>query len=88
MPGGVTCRAEARWCARASEHLHPGLRPKHPRLIGCQNQGLAAGHEVGLAADVPHAAMQLLAQLHLRTGEQEQVHRAKGLAEAPAQALL
>lgn len=31
--------------------------------------------------------MQPQALLHLRTGKQEQVHRAQGLAEAPAQAI-
>jgi hypothetical protein len=38
--------------ACASEHLHPGLRPKHPLLIGGQDQGLAPRHEVGLGGDV------------------------------------
>ena len=45
----------ARTRVSPSEHLHPGLGPEHPLLIGGQDQGLAAGHEVGLAADVPLA---------------------------------
>ena len=45
----------ARTRVSPSEHQHPGLRPEHPLLIGGQDQGLAAGHEVGLAADVPLA---------------------------------
>jgi hypothetical protein len=34
------------------EHQHPGLGPEHPLLIGSQDEGLAAGHEVGLGGDV------------------------------------
>jgi len=35
-----------------SKHPHLGLRPKHPLLIGSQDQGLLAGHVVRLCADV------------------------------------
>ena len=41
--------------ASASEHVHPGLGPKHPLLIGGQDQGLGPGHVVRLGADVPLA---------------------------------
>ena len=41
--------------ARTSEHLHPGLGPKHPLLIGSQDQRLFSGHVVRLSRDVPLA---------------------------------
>ena len=41
--------------AGASEHVHPGLGPKHPLLIRGQDQRLFAGHVVRLSRDVPLA---------------------------------
>ena len=36
-----------------SQHLHAGLIPEHPLLIGGQDQGLLAGQVVRLGANVP-----------------------------------
>jgi hypothetical protein len=41
--------------ASTSEHLHPGLRPEYPLLIGSKDQRFLAGQEVRLGADVPLA---------------------------------
>jgi hypothetical protein len=42
---GNTVRGARRFSrrARASQHLHSGLRAKHPLLIGSQDQRLLAG---------------------------------------------
>ena len=59
--------------AGASEHVHPGLGPKHPLLIGGQDQGLGPGHVVRLSADVPLAIEEQHPQQ--LAGGIEQVHR-------------
>lgn len=56
-----------------SEHVHPGLGPKHPLLIRGQDQGLGTGHVVRLGADVPLAIEEQHPQQ--LAGGIEQVHR-------------
>lgn len=48
-------RRRSRLRPGASQHLNPGLGPKHPLLIGGKDQGLGPWHVVRLGADVAFA---------------------------------
>jgi len=71
-PPEKTRREYRRACA--SEHLHPGLRPEHPLLIGGDDQRLLAWHLVRLCGDVPFAIEEQHPQKP--AGSIEQMHRA------------
>ena len=52
---GIPAGSASRERRCASEHVHPGLGPKHSLLIGGQDQGLGPGRVVRLGADAPLA---------------------------------